>query len=387
MKKFFIVLTLTLVLAMILCGCLQWLEIPDEHYLGASAELINENASDNARELMRYLKSIYGKNTLAGQYINEYEDFTSPEFCSDPGDPTTSTVFLANELRAVNDVTGEYPAMIGLDVSGIECGERCFSIEQAMEWHDAGGIVTLCWHWKVDNLDGKPREFYTEKTAFDLSAALADKDGELYKSLIADIDAVSERLKVLADADVPVLWRPLHEASGGWFWWGAQGADAYKQLWDILLERMIGVHHLDNLIWVWNGQDPDWYVGDDKCDIVGDDPYYDFNEREEYLKDTANSLRFKKSYSAASTKMIMMSENDFIFDIDTAWESNTRWLSFCTWCREFVCVYEPDADGNMRTQPVYSEMCSTREELAAAYDNPKTMTLSRLIESGEYRPA
>ena len=290
-------------------------------------------------------------------------------------------------MRAVNDVTGEYPAMIGLDVSGIECGERCFSVEQAMEWHDAGGIVTLCWHWKVDNLDGKPREFYTEKTAFDLSAALADKDGELYKSLIADIDAVSERLKVLADADVPVLWRPLHEASGGWFWWGAQGADAYKQLWDILLERMIGVHHLDNLIWVWNGQDPDWYVGDDKCDIVGDDPYYDYNERKEYLKDTANSLRFKKSYSAASTKMIMMSENDFVFDIDAAWEGNTRWLTFCTWCREFVCVYEQDADGNMRTQPVYSEMCSTREELAAAYDNPKTVTLSRLIESGEYRPA
>ena len=123
MKKFFIVLTLTLVLAVSLCGCLQWLEIPDEHYSQASAELINENASDNARELMRYLKSIYGKNTLAGQYINEYEDFTSPEFCSDHGDPTTSTVFLANKLRAVNDVTGEYPAMIGLDVSGIESGE------------------------------------------------------------------------------------------------------------------------------------------------------------------------------------------------------------------------------------------------------------------------
>ena len=123
MKKFFIVLTLSLVLAASLCGCLQWLEIPDEHYSQASAELINENASDNARELMCYLKSIYGSKTLAGQYINEYEDFTAPEFCSDPGDPTTSTVFLANELRAVNDVTGEYPAMIGLDVSGIESGE------------------------------------------------------------------------------------------------------------------------------------------------------------------------------------------------------------------------------------------------------------------------
>ena len=42
MKKFLVVLTLSLVLAASLCRCLQWLEIPDEHYLGASAELINE---------------------------------------------------------------------------------------------------------------------------------------------------------------------------------------------------------------------------------------------------------------------------------------------------------------------------------------------------------
>ncbi len=49
MKKFFIVLTLTLVLGVILCGCLQWLEIPDEHYSQASAELINEIESDEYR--------------------------------------------------------------------------------------------------------------------------------------------------------------------------------------------------------------------------------------------------------------------------------------------------------------------------------------------------
>ena len=45
---FLLVLTLSLVLGVSLCGCLQWLEIPDEHYSQASAELINENASDNA---------------------------------------------------------------------------------------------------------------------------------------------------------------------------------------------------------------------------------------------------------------------------------------------------------------------------------------------------
>lgn len=49
MKNFFIVLTLSLVLAASLCGCLQWLEIPDEHYSQASAELINEIESGEYR--------------------------------------------------------------------------------------------------------------------------------------------------------------------------------------------------------------------------------------------------------------------------------------------------------------------------------------------------
>lgn len=380
-KKKFIacIMAFVLCVTLIFSGCYSLIIIPDSHYTKAQSTLINPDADDCAKELMTYLKSIYGKYVLSGQYINEYEDFDLPEFREDPLDPDSPrSVFKANELQAVYGVTGEYPALLGLDVSGIECGERCFSVEQAKEWHDAGGIVTVCWHWKIDNLDGKPREFYTEKTDFDLSKALAEKDGELYKSLVEDIDAVSEALKILAEAEVPILWRPLHEASGGWFWWGASGADAYKELWNILYERMTEYHGLNNLIWVYNGQDPDWYVGDDRCDIIGDDPYYLDNSREEYLKDIANSARFKMSYATSKNKMIMMSENDFIFDIDKAFDKNTKWLSFCTWCREFVCVYEQGEDGNYYTSPEYGAMCNTAEELKKIYSDDKVLTLTDL---------
>ncbi len=93
--------------------------------------------------------------------------------------------------------------------------------------------------------------------------------------LIRDIDAISEQLKILQDNNVTVLWRPLHEASGGWFWWGCRGKDAYQWLWNLMYERQTHYHKLNNLIWVWNGQDPDWYVGDDRCDIIGEDVYAD----------------------------------------------------------------------------------------------------------------
>ena len=69
-----------------------------------------------------------------------------------------------------------------------------------------------------------------------------------------------------------MLWRPLHEASGGWFWWGAHGPDPFKQLWELMFRRFTEVHELHNLIWVYTA-DPtahhDWYPGDDMVDVVG----------------------------------------------------------------------------------------------------------------------
>ena len=73
-----------------------------------------------------------------------------------------------------------------------------------------------------------------------------------------------------------LLWRPLHEASGKWFWWGAKGAAPCKALWNLMYDRMVNHHGLTNLIWVWNsdGADYEWYPGDDKVDILARDFYY-----------------------------------------------------------------------------------------------------------------
>lgn len=360
------------------CSLFSWLFVQDSHYDNVDTTPINPDASPQARALLAYLGSIYGEYTLSGQYINEYESFHSPTYQVDPNDPNSPyTVFKINELQAVYGVTGKHPALLGLDISGTECGNPCYSVEQAIEWHKAGGIVTICWHWLVDNFDGKPRAFYTDQTDFDLAAALADKNSAQYKGLIADIDKVSESLKVLQQAGVPVLWRPLHEASGGWFWWGASGIRAYKELWDLLYDRMTNYHGLNNLIWVYNGQSPFWYVGDSKCDIIGDDPYYPDNSRFAYLLDPANRWKFWVNYLTSRKKMIAMTENDFVPNIKNAYARNARWLTFCTWCREFVC----EMDG-ISTTPNYGSPYTTAKELKTAYSNDHVLTLDEMAASG-----
>ena len=88
---------------------------------------------------------------------------------------------------------------------------------------------------------------------------------EGYDLLIRDIDAIAEQLKRLQDAGVPVLWRPLHEASGGWFWWGNAGAEAYKELYVLLYDRLTNHHDRGNRK---TTQKPDNIEQDQMADLI-----------------------------------------------------------------------------------------------------------------------
>ena len=69
------------------------------------------------------------------------------------------------------------------------------------------------------------------------------------------------------------MWRPLHEAGGGWFWWGAKGSGPAKALWDMMYDRLHNHFGLHNLIWIWSTPEADWYPGNAKVDIMGYDSY------------------------------------------------------------------------------------------------------------------
>ena len=250
-------------------------EIFSDNRYNVSKELINPNATDSAKRLMSYLVDNYGTNVLTGQQ-------------ADNG-------YNANEITAIYNTTGEKPAVIGLDLmayslsSVTQHGSNGKSMNIAKQVDAAGGIVTMCWHWRMYDEyllsgtadDGNPRwwqAFYTkniDSSKFNLADIMNNPSSEGYKKILADIDYAAEQLKTLQDANIPVLFRPLHEASGGWFWWGAYGADAYKKLWILMYDRMTNYHGLNNLIWVWNGQHDDWYPGDEYCDIMGEDIYTD----------------------------------------------------------------------------------------------------------------
>jgi len=212
------------------------------------------------------------------------------------GQETTLTgTYSVEEAEHVRQVTGHRVAVRGYDLMDyspsriVHGANPAGETERVIQQLKASGQwVTISWHWNAptdlpDRMlqrDDKEidarwwRGFYTEATTFDLEQALADPAGERYQLLLRDIDAIAVELKKFAAAGIPVLWRPLHEADGRWFWWGAKGPGPCKALWKILYDRLTTHHGLHQLLWVWTeGRDTDWYPGDGLVDVVGTDQY------------------------------------------------------------------------------------------------------------------
>lgn len=321
-----------------------------------TSSLVNKNSTANTKKLYSFLKDSYGKYVITGQQC-------------DGG-------INGNEFKAIKNLTGDYPALLGLDLmdytpSRTAFGASSSTVEKAIEFADKGGIVTLCWHWNApteylystaNNSDGWWGGFYTKSSKFDIAKVMNGQDAKGKKLLDRDIKEIAKQLKRLEKAGVPVIWRPLHEASGGWFWWGAQGPDAYKKLWKYLYNELTNTYGCNNLIWVYNGQSADWYPGDKYVDIVGEDIYPG-----NHVYDPQVS-RFKQAISYGSkTKITALTENGCIFDIDSAVSINALWCWFMTWGNEFT------VNGSN-----YSEKYTEKSVIKKMYASKYSLTLGSL---------
>lgn len=321
-----------------------------------TSSLVNKNSTANTKKLYSFLKDSYGKYVITGQQC-------------DGG-------INGNEFKAIKNLTGDYPALLGLDMmdytpSRTALGASSSAVEKAIEFANKGGIVTFCWHWNApteylnstaNSPDGWWGGFYTQSSKFDIAKVMNGQDAKGKKLLERDIKEIAKQLKRLEKAGVPVIWRPLHEGSGGWFWWGAKGSDAYKKLWKYLYKELTNTYGCNNLIWVYNGQSADWYPGDEYVDIVGEDIYPG-----NHVYDPQVS-RFRQAINYGSkTKITALTENGCIFDIDSAVSINALWSWFMTWGGEFT------VNGSN-----YSEKYTEKSVIKKMYASKYSLTLGSL---------
>lgn len=292
--------------------------------------LIDTNATPETQQLYNLLVTNYGEKIISGVVANV--DWNT------------------REAENVYQWTGHYPALNTFDFCNMHASKdvnpdgwlNYSNISVVEDWHKAGGIVGCMWHWNVRANNGvdmtcSPGNAPTE-TSFDASC-VNDPCSAGYAQLVRDIAQVAGYLKKMQNAGIPVIWRPLHEASGNtfeytggkaWFWWGAQGEEVYKQLWRFLYNQLTNVHGLHNLIWVWTSQvnDSTWYPGDEYVDIIGRDSYYALQYPLAY--------DFRLLQQTYPNKLITLAECGNGDDVNMSplggiWNEGSRYSWFMTW--------------------------------------------------------
>ena len=238
---------------------------------------------------------VYTKEELKEMLNTVYEDTAHYIPAQHLG---TSATSLSNFLDASLEASGSYPALVAFDLIDFTAYNSKIQsiIDECKEYIGLGGVVSFSYH--MENPTGN----YTNAGL--CRGELGGEDA--WKELMTDGTALNNRFNVILDyagfilnefdkEGYPVIWRPLHENNGSWFWWCAyQSVDGketlinqeiFIDLWEYVYDYYTnpeGKWGLKNLVWAYspnvtNTENPKdvmyGYPGSAYCDLVGTDWY------------------------------------------------------------------------------------------------------------------
>lgn len=256
-------------------------------------------------------------------------------------DPVYGCSWKWDEGRSdVKEVCGDYPAVMGFDLGDIELGKKDNldgvpfdrMRREIIAQHERGGVVTLSWH------ANNPA---TGKNAWDPSGDAVAKvlpGGQLHAKFDTWLAQVARFIASLKTADgqqVPVIFRPWHEMSGSWFWWGEGNCTAaqYRQLYRYTC-RYMARRGCSNVVWAYSPNLADqaetvehyekYYPGDDVVDLLGIDVY----QRAEHSNATyqawlRSELDIVKRVGESRRKLIALTETGYQNVPDPTWFTST----------------------------------------------------------------
>lgn len=241
-------------------------------------DLVDPQATDETKALFANLQRISDEAVLFGHQ----DDLAyGVEWWAEPG---------GSDVKAV---AGSYPAVYGWDVGDLGHGAAVnldsVRFDQMRDWirggYERGGVITISWH--MDNPVNDSSSWNTTR-----AVAKILPDSSHHDAYVEKLDRFAEFAHSL-DAGfwrwlgfghpVPVIFRPFHEMTGSWFWWGGDNTtpDAFKRLWRFTVEYLRDEKDVHNLLYAYS---PDvfadreeylkYYPGDDYVDILGYDDYH-----------------------------------------------------------------------------------------------------------------
>ena len=309
---------------------------------------VTPEPTESAQKLYGFLLENFGKRTISGVMTDRpFEN--NGQYT--PQDFTTQT-----ELSYINKASGKNVALVGFDfmhATGAKSDEQWYqgythaSLEMAKTVWKAGGIPAFNWHWKDPMKEVEA--FYTQSSgntpytefsitkAYDSEAKKWKTESDEYKAIVRDMEIVADSLLTLQKEGIALIWRPLHEASGAWFWWGTDGAEPCVALYKLMFDTFVNKKGLHNLIWVWTTDEAtdalDWYPGDEYVDIVGRDYYY-YPREANHASLISSFEKVKEMYGAK--KIVTLSENGSVPYPDSMKADGANWSWFMPWYGDYA---------------------------------------------------
>jgi mannan endo-1,4-beta-mannosidase len=256
----------------------------------------------------------------------------------------------------IRRVTSDYPAVYGMDLGDIEHGTEVnldsVPFEQmkafAREIWSRGGVITFSWH--VDNP-------LTGGTAWDVSSGKVvnsvlpggichDKYREWLDSLAGFMTSLTDEKGVA----IPVIFRPYHEHTGSWFWWGQDLCtdDEFIALWRFTFNYLCGEKGLHNLLFAYSAaggfEDREQYMqrypGDEYVDLVGFD-YYQMPDADSrsFIDAVSRGLDIVTGVAAEHGKLAALTEAGFESIPDSTWWTGTLWPAIKDYPVSYVLVW------------------------------------------------
>lgn len=260
-----------------------------------------------------------------------------------------------NGTPDVKQVAGDYPAVFGWELGDLELGKTHSldsvdfnEIREGIKWvHRNGGINTISWHTNNPLTGG---------SAWDTSSDQVVKNilpgGSKHLDFVKMLEKTASFLSSITNNNgklIPIIFRPYHEHTGSWFWWGQKlcSSNEYIALWQFTID-FFNKKGLNNILYAYSSAGNiesakhfmERYPGDELIDIIGFDIYQrNIEQKDEFIASIKKQMDMIVSIATARNKIAILAETGFNGIPDPAWWTETLLPAIKEYPLSYVLVW------------------------------------------------
>ncbi len=313
----------------------------------------NPNATEDAKSILKYLGALSSdseEGVISGQQCGHGEQLAIPDHVSG----------YTNMVKKMGEETGKWVGMIGMDYEfdEIYTTKKLSKGNQVLiDYWNKGGLVAVNWTPTHPSTGKRP----DVGGKVDLESFF-EPGTKNYKYWQRQLERVADGLTELRDAGVVVLWRPMQEMNGSWFWFSAyseRSRSFYIDFYQDMYNYFVNERGLNNLLWVFspNVAPRDFeldYPGDDYVDIVAPTDY----NTKLTIRDYDKYITFNKPLAIAEYGVMSWGKNcvSKLGELDTnlyrerlikQYPRMAYWMSWSNW---------NNGDGTSAHMSIYSNL-------------------------------